>query len=165
MRPIEPLIADNGIVARFHTSIESTSPTAWSRLLPGQAEDWHYFRAVERSPPPGFQLGVILASRGSVLVGAAPVFRTSYRFDTSFQGSWRRISEKLYSRIPWLVSMDALSLGSPLSDNSHLGLVPHLPSAERQQVLGAMLKCLAEQATKDRVALIAAKSCMHAGGR
>ena len=147
------------IAASFSTSVESTSASAWSRLLPGEAEDWSYFRAVEESPPPGFKLGVILAARGNSLVGAAPVFRTSYRFDTSVQAPWRRrIGDMLYARVPRLVSMDVLSLGSPLSDNSHIGLAADLSSKERDTVLSAMLHCLAGQAKKEGIPLIAAKS-------
>jgi hypothetical protein len=154
-----PLAIGQGLVASFCTSVESTSASAWSRLLPGEAEDFSYFRTVEACPPPGFKLGAILAMCGSNLVGAAPVFRTSYRFDTSVQASWqRRIGDLLYARVPRLVSMDVLSLGSPLSDNSHIGLAPDLSSDERQQVLAQMLRCLAGRAKKEGIPLIAAKS-------
>jgi GNAT acetyltransferase-like protein len=159
MGETKALVNKLGVVASFCTSVESTSASAWSRLLPGEAEDWSYFRAVEESPPPGFKLGVILATRGDSLVGVAPVFRTSYRFDTSVQAPWRRrIGDMLYARVPRLVSMDVLSLGSPLSDNSHIGLAANLSSKERDAVLSAMLHCLAGQAKKEGIPLIAAKS-------
>jgi hypothetical protein len=159
MEATKPLASGLDLIASFCTSVESTSASAWSRLLPGEAEDWSYFRTVEASPPPGFKLGAILATRGNNLVGAAPVFRTSYRFDTSVQASWQRgIGDVLYARVPRLVSMDVLSLGSPLSDNSHIGLAPNLSADERQQVLAEMLRCLARRAKNEGVPLIAAKS-------
>jgi hypothetical protein len=159
MGTTETLGSGLGVVASFCASVESTSASAWSRLLPGEAEDWSYFRTLEKSPPPGFKLGVILAIRGNRLVGAAPVFRTSYRFDTSVQAPWRRrIGDILHVHVPRLVSMDVLSLGSPLSDNSHIGLAPDLPANERGEVLSAMLHCLAGHARKEGIPLIAAKS-------
>jgi hypothetical protein len=149
----------SGVVASFCASVESASASAWSQLLPSEAEDWNYLRTLENSPPPGFKLGAILARRGNSLAGAAPVFRTSYRFDTSVQAPWRRrIGDMLHAHVPRLVSMDVLSLGSPLSDNSHLGLAPDLPAKERDEVLSAMLHCLAEHARKEGIPLIAAKS-------
>ena len=159
MGETEALGSGPGIFARFCTSVEATSASAWSRLLPGEAEDWSYFRTVEGSPPPGFKLGVILATRGDTLVGAAPVFRTSYRFDTSVQAPWRRrIGDMLHAHFPRLVSMDVLSLGSPLSDNSHIGIAPDLSCKERDDTLSAMLHCLAGHAKKEGIPLIAAKS-------
>jgi len=159
MGETEALGSGPGIFARFCTSVEATSASAWSRLLPGEAEDWSYFRTVEGSPPPGFKLGVILATRRDTLVGAAPVFRTSYRFDTSVQAHWRRrIGDMLHAHFPRLVSMDVLSLGSPLSDNSHIGIAPDLSCKERDETLGAMLHCLAGHAKKEGIPLIAAKS-------
>jgi len=159
MEATKPLASGQGLVASFCTSVESTNASDWSRLLPDEAEDWSYFRTVEAFPPPGFKLGAILATRGSSLVGAAPVFRASYRFDTSLQATWRRrIGDLLYAHIPWLVSMDVLSMGSPLSDNSHIGLAPDLSLEERRHVLAEMLRCLAAHAKKVGVPLIAAKS-------
>jgi hypothetical protein len=68
------------------------------------------------------------------------------------------MGDLVYARMPRLVSMDVLSLGSPLSDDSHIGLAPDLSSEARQQVFAAMLRSLAGHARKESVPLIAAKS-------
>jgi Acetyltransferase (GNAT) domain len=153
------LADERDFTARLCTSVASANAAEWSRLLPGQAEDWGYFRTVEICPPPAFKLGAITVTRGGTLVAVAPVFRTSFRFDTSVQGTWRRrVGDLLYARVPRLVSMDVLSLGSPLSDNSHIGIAPHLSDDHRREVLAEMLRCLAAEAKKQGVPLLAAKS-------
>ena len=144
--------------ARFCASVGTAGAADWTALLPGQGEDWTYFRTLEAVPPPQFRLGAIVVDEDGVMLGVAPVFRTAYRFDTSLQSSWRSIGDMLYRRAPRLVSMELLSLGSPLSDNAHIGLAPNLSPERRQAVLSEMLKCLSKTARAEGIPLIAAKS-------
>jgi len=153
-----PAVVKLRMRARFCASVGGAGAAQWASLLPGRGEDWTYFRTVEAVPPPEFRLGAIVVEEDGAVLGAAPVFRTAYRFDTSLQGSWRAVGDALYRRVPRLVSMELLSLGSPLSDNAHIGLAPHLSAEQRQDVVAQMLECLAETAKAEGIPLIAAKS-------
>lgn len=141
-------------------SVEQVSPSDWSNLLPGKGEDWAYFRTLEQAPPPGFGLGAIVVRNEGTVVAAAPVFRTVYRFDTSLQGRLRWLGDRVYQHAPRLVSMRVLSLGSPLSDNSHIGLAPELSPDQRLAVIKEMLNCLKMQAKKESIPLVSAKSLL-----
>ena len=142
---------------RYCDSIHSLDREAWDRLNPGKGEDWTYLAALETVPPPGFKLGTIVVEHGDKLIAAAPVFRTTYRFDTSLQGRMRRITDRVYRVMPRAVSMDVLSLGSPLADESLIGFESGLDGGERSGLLARMLGCLEEKARVDGVPLIAAK--------
>lgn len=141
-------------------SLEAVSPSDWANLSLGKGEDWAYFRALEEVPPPGFRLGAIVVRNDGTVVAVAPVFRTVYRFDTSLQGRLRWIGDRLYQHAPRLVSMQVLSLGSPLSDNSHIGLAPGLSADQRLAVISEMLNCLKRQAKKEDIPLVSAKSLL-----
>ena len=150
------------IQARFCNSLRAVNPSDWASLLPGKGEDWAYFRTLETAPPPGFRLGAIVVKDENTVVGVAPVFETVYRFDTAFQGHLRQIGDRLFQRVPRLVSMPVLSLGSPLSDNSHIGLAPGLSADQRLAVVSQILKCLRRQARQNGIPLISAKSLLTA---
>jgi len=144
----------------FYDSLDAVSPSEWARLLPGKGEDWTYFRTLESVPPPGFTLGAIVARDGGAVVAAAPVFRTVYRFDTSLQRHLRWFGDRLYRHAPRLVSMPVLSLGSPLSDNSHIGLAPGLSSGQRLAAVREILRGLKKRARDEAIPLISAKSLL-----
>ena len=40
--------------------IAAIPENVWSRFLPGEAEGWSYYKAVEAAPPPGFRFEAIL---------------------------------------------------------------------------------------------------------
>jgi hypothetical protein len=146
--------------AHFCNSLDAVSASDWANLLPGKGEDWTYFKTLEAVPPPGFRLGAIVVRDEGTVVGVAPVFRTVYRFDTSLQGQLRRIGDRVYQHVPRLVSMEVLSLGSPLSDNSHIGLATDLSAEQRVAVIGEMLNSLKRQARKEGIPLVSAKSLL-----
>ncbi len=142
---------------RYCDSIRSLDRDAWDNLNPGKGEDWTYLAALETVPPPGFKLGAVVVERGDKLIAAAPVFRTTYRFDTSLQGRMRRITDRIHRLVPRAVSMDVMSLGSPLADSSLIGFENGLGGAEQAAALHQMLDCLEEKARDDGVPLIASK--------
>jgi hypothetical protein len=146
------------IQGSFHSSLTAVGAADWATLVPGRGEDWAYFRTLEAAPPPSFRLGAIVVKAEGAIVGAAPVFQTVYRFDTAFQGHLRQVSNRIYQRLPRLVSMPVLSLGSPLSDNSQIGLASGLSSDQKLAVVGEILRCLKERARVTATPLISAKS-------
>lgn len=148
------------IQGHFCNSLDAVSSSDWSILFPGKGEDWAYFRTLEAVPPPGFRLGAIVVKDKGTVVGVAPVFKTVYRFDTSLQGHLRRIGDQVYQHAPRLISMQVLSLGSPLSDNCHIGIAPDLSGDQRLAVIREILNCLKRQARNEGIPLLSAKSLL-----
>src|SRR5262245_45004768 len=149
------------IAARFVGSLASLDSADWDRCNPGRPTNHAYFTAAEAAPPPGFSLGAVVAERRDGVVAVAPVFATEYRFDTALQGSqnalWRKTSDLVYRHAPRLVSMKMLSLGSPLTDDCHLGFAPSLSIEQENTALETMLGCLLEEARARNFQLVAVK--------
>ena len=142
----------------IHANLEAISQSEWDALFAGSPESWHFYRSGDQAPPPGFELGAISVAHEGRTVGAAPMFRTVYRFDTSLQGRWRKIGDWLYQRMPSLVSMRVMGLGSPLSDHCHVGVDRNLSAEQREDVMLALLDGLSIHAKRERAPLLAAKA-------
>lgn len=143
-------------VAHF-SGVSAVPEQDWRRFFPDDAEDWSYYRAIEFTPPPGFQFEAIGVRCGDKLVAAAPVFRVTYRLDTPLQGRWRPIGDWLNRNAPRLVGLPVMGLGSPLTDRCHLGFDPLLSLSERAEVLKVLLDGLDRHACAQRVPLLAIK--------
>lgn len=143
--------------ASFLPRVSDIARDAWTSLFPGEAEGWDYYTACEACPPAEFSFAAIAVQRGGELVAAAPVFRLNYRLDTPLQGKWRPLGEWLHKRLPKLVNMPVMGLGSPLADRCHLGFASQLSSGERTQAMHALLQCLDLRAACEGVAVLAVK--------
>ena len=143
---------------QVHPGVDSIAQPDWERLFPGDPESWSFYRSGDQAPPPGFTLGAISVQHNGRIVAAATLFRTVYRFDTSFQGRMRQIGDWLFKRLPALVSMRVMGLGSPLTDHCHVGFHPDLTPLQRDEVLRALLDGLSAQAKREKAPLLAAKA-------
>ncbi|MGD9827259.1 MAG: GNAT family N-acetyltransferase [Hyphomicrobiaceae bacterium] len=144
--------------ARVLNGVGALPQGAWQRFFDGEPECWAYHRVAEQCPPDGFKLGAVGVYDGARPVAAAPVFRVDYRLDTALQGGLRRMSDWIYRRIPGLVSLPVLCLGSPLTDLCRIGIDPDLDVSERRRALGALLDGLERAAATDHVGLVALKN-------
>lgn len=143
--------------ARIHSGVSAIDAVAWDRLFPGDPECHAYYRACEAAPPPAFRLGAVSVERQGLVVAAAPFFRLDYRLDTPLQGRWRPLGEWLHKRLPRLVKVPLLCLGSPLADRCHIGVAPGLDQAEAGAALRALLGAIRAEAERNGVSLIAVK--------
>lgn len=143
---------------QVHASITAIPREAWERMLPGEPESWDYYKAIETVPPAAFALGAISVHEGAAILAAAPLFRVSYRVDTSLQGVMRKIGQWLFERVPSLVSLPVIGIGSPMSDNCTMGFAPELKAEGRQAAFAAMLAKLEELADTEKAGLVAVKS-------
>ena len=146
------------ITVRHCRSFAELPQTGLSQLIPHDPESWDFFQSVEDIPPPGFELGALAAISEDRVIGLAPTFATNYRFDTPLQGSWRRATDWLNSKIPNITSLSVFGLGSPMTDSLTLGFDPDLTTAGRAEVFRAMLEALQLIATQTRQQLISLKS-------
>ncbi|MDX2204717.1 MAG: GNAT family N-acetyltransferase [Hyphomicrobiaceae bacterium] len=142
----------------FHASIGEIPRPAWDRMLPGEPEDWNYYKTIEPVAPAAFRVGAISVSDGGRIVACAPIFRVSYRIDTPLQGVMRSAGQWLFERWPRLVSLPIIGIGSPMSDNCSIAFEPELSKTQRQAVFGAMLGKLEELAEAEKSGLVAVKS-------
>lgn len=60
----------------------------------------------------GLAGSVIAAYAGDKLLAATPLFRTDYRLDTSLEGPLKAPVEWPYSKMPQLVAVPVLGIGS-----------------------------------------------------
>jgi len=143
--------------ATLHSSIEAIPREVWDGMLAGDSESYEFYRAIEPTPPPGFRLGAISVSKGDRKLAVAPIFQVNYRLDTPLQGGLRRITNWVHTRMPGLMSLSVIGIGSPMSDNCTIGFLPELDSGERALVFGAMLDRLKQEARAHRISLLAIK--------
>ena len=143
---------------RTYASVVSIPRSAWERMLPGEPESWDFYTAVEKVPPPGFQLGAVAALDGERIVAAAPLFRVAYRIDTPLQGRLRRHDGLGARPPPRLISFPVIGIGSPMSDNCALGFAPELSEPACAEAFEGLLRHLAGEARAHRSALVAVKS-------
>ncbi len=140
-----------------HSGVSRIAEGDWTRLFPQDAEGWAYYKAIEAEPPPGFQFEAITVSDRGRIIAAAPVFRVTYRLDTPLQGAWRPVGDWLNRKVPRLVGLPVMGLGSPLADRCHLGFDGDLGPAERAATMTALLQGLEHHAATERVPLLAIK--------
>lgn len=137
--------------------VEAIGREAWTALFPTDAEGWDYYVACESFPPPAFAFQAIVVIAQGRLVAAAPIFRITYRLDTPLQGRWRGLGEWLNRRMPRLVNMPVIGLGSPLADRCHLGFASDLSGSERLVAMRALIAGLDAHAVSQDVPILAIK--------
>jgi hypothetical protein len=150
-------LAESGLRATLHTSIEAIPRAVWERMLSGNPESYDFYRAVQTTPPPGFELGAISVREAERILAVAPVFYVSYRVDTPLQGGLRRVTDWINTRVPGLLSLSVIGIGSPLSDNCTIGFSPELGPRDCVRMFKTMLDRLQEEAHAHRISLVAVK--------
>ncbi len=138
-------------------SIAHIDPQAWNRLFPGSAVDWGYLRGCERSDPEDFVLSALAVYHGDVLVGAAPLFRLDYRLDMTLGAGFKPIGDWLARFAPRLVKVPVIGMGSPMTEECPIGILPGLDAEGRRRVMDALLAGLEVHAKAERVKVVALK--------
>jgi hypothetical protein len=153
-----PSTLAGSLIVKTFESVGDIPRDDWERLLPGEPENWDFYRAAGTVPPPGFTLGAIAAYAEGKIVAAAPLFRTRYRIDTPLQGRLRQVSDWIYERWPRLLSFLVVGIGSPMSDNCALGFASGLSEGDCALIFNGLLEHLGHLARSGKSALIAVKS-------
>jgi predicted N-acyltransferase len=142
-------------------SIEVFDRDEWNRLfrtdLGDDLEDWSFYRAVERSQLPDFELLYFGLRENGQLRAAVPAFVTDYRLDTTLTGRMRRVTGALAKVVPRLLTQRMLCLGSPVGEICHLGFAPECSTAEQARLLDALFDEVERYAAAQRVAMVATK--------
>ncbi|CAH1660635.1 GNAT family N-acetyltransferase [Chelatococcus asaccharovorans] len=130
---------------------------AWDACLPGEVEDHAYYRACEEAAAAsgiGLRMAAIVVEQSEEVVAVAPLFRLNYRLDMPLQGRLRRLGEALFRRLPGVLTLQTLCVGSPYSERCHLGFSPRLDTVGRIAALECMIATLQRQAAAERVQLL-----------
>ena len=120
-------------------SISAFDTKEWNNLFPGEIENWHYYRAVEEAGIAGFTYRYFAIIVNNSLRAVVPAFITTYRLDTTVQGSLKRVTSVLVRYFPRLLSIRLLCLGSPVSEICHVGFVPDMTAHQKQTLLADLI--------------------------
>jgi hypothetical protein len=143
--------------AHILPGVRAIARSSWTALFPEDCEGWDYYTACEMAPPPAFAFSAIAVTMRGRVVAAAPIFRLTYRLDTPLQGSWRPLGTWLNRRLPRLVNLPVMGLGSPLADRCHLGIAADLSPLERTAAVRTLLTRLDAHAASQNVPILAIK--------
>jgi hypothetical protein len=143
--------------ARILPGVRAIPRHVWTTLFPGDSEGWDCYVACEASPPPAFVFSAIAVTSQDRIAAAAPVFQMTYRLDTPLQGAWRPLGEWLNRRVPQLVNLPVMGLGSPLADRCHLGFASDLSAHQRTAAMRTLLACLDAHADTESVPILVVK--------
>lgn len=145
------------LTARIVDSVTEVDAAAWDGCLPGEAECHAYYSACEAaaaSSGVGLRMAAIVIERQREVVAVAPLFRLSYRLDTPLQGSLRGLGDALFRRLPRLLTLKALCVGSPYGERCHLGFSPRVDAAGRAAALALLIETLQRQAAAEGAQLV-----------
>jgi len=147
----------NALSARTVDSVAAVEAAAWDACLPGEAECHAYYSACEAAASAsgvGLRMAAAIVEERSRVVAVAPLFRLSYRLDTPLQGRLRGLGEALFRRLPGLLTLKALCVGSPYAERCHLGFSPGLDAAGRAEALRLLIAALQRQAAAEGTQLV-----------
>lgn len=139
------------------TTIEAFGRDEWNRLFVGDVEDWAYYRAIERSGLPGFELLYFGLRENGELRVAVPAFVTDYRLDTTLTRTLRRAADAIRRWFPRVLVQRLLSLGSPVAEICHLGFASGCDRSERARLLDRLFSDVEEYARQHRIPMLATK--------
>ncbi|MEO0672406.1 MAG: GNAT family N-acetyltransferase [Pseudomonadota bacterium] len=120
----------------------------WRALYGAAADGPDYYLACERAPLDAFTYRAVAARGTEGTLMAAPVFEAAFRYDMSWDGPLRRITDALHARVPKLVALPVLGMGSPHADELALGVHDQLDATDRAGAFTAMLNALEADACR-----------------
>lgn len=154
----------NGVHATIRAHVGEIDGAAWDSCLPGEAENHAYYAACEGAALGGTEIvtRAVSVERDGKVVAVAPFFLLDYRMDTPLQGPLRALGDWLFRRMPGLVSLRVLCIGSPYAERCHVGLLPGLDAATQALAREALLDALDDHAREEGASLVAWKDLAQA---
>jgi len=148
-----------GLRARICPRVGDLDAAAWDACLPGEAENHAYYAACEAAALDGTEIvtSAVCVEQDGEVVAVAPFFLLDYRLDTPLQGRLRALGDQLFRRMPGLVSLRVLCIGSPYAERCHVGLRPRLDPQTQTLVRRALRDAIDAQGRDENVDLVAWK--------
>lgn len=138
-------------------TIADIAREAWDRCFADRLEGWDYYRAIEDAGVPGFEWRYFAVVENGRTLAVAPAFITEYRIDTTVTGRWKRLSDWLTRRLPSLMVLRVLALGSPMAEICDIGFAPEVAAERRPDLLTLLLRRMEQHAAGERIGLIGIK--------
>ena len=150
----------SGMHSHIVAGVDAIDAGLWNTCFPGEAENHAYYVACESAARQGgssVRTAAAYVEEDGVLVAVAPFFMLDYRLDTPLQGRLRPIGDFLFRRLPGLVSLKVLCVGSPYAERCHVGFAPNLSDAKRTAAGRALCELLEREAARQFASLVAWK--------
>ena len=129
----------------------------------GQAAVPGFCAAAERASPPGFDASsVVVRSKDGAVAAACPVFRTTYRLDTSLPATLRPPMALIERIAPRMVALPLLGVGSPMMDRCPVGFRAGSSMSERAELFSDLLDAVEVEARRTGASLVAVKDVCDA---
>lgn len=148
------------LTARIVTGVAEIDGASWNACFPDEVENHGYYRACDEAASSsglGLRCGAVAISDDQGIVAVAPLFHLNFRLDTPLQGRLRRVTDALHERVPWLLTLRILCIGSPYAERCHLGFASRLDEAGRREALQTLVKALRREAAEQGMQLVAFK--------
>ncbi len=134
------------------------SEETWKSLLKDDLEGYRLHLAFDSANVEGFKTGYIAVKKNQVIVCLAPFFITDYHLDTTVQGKLKTLLQKVRQKIPFLMRIKILCVGSPVTDACKMTMHPDYPYDPG--ILQALNEQLQKVAAKAGASVIAFKDVL-----
>jgi hypothetical protein len=123
------------------------SEETWKSLMKDDLEGYRLHLAFDSANVEGFKTGYIAVKKNQVIACLAPFFITDYNLDTTVQGKLKTLLQKVREKIPFLMRLKILCVGSPITDTCKMTMHPdYLYDPDIMQVLNEQLQKVATKA-------------------
>lgn len=95
----------------------------WASVFPPDIiEDYGYYKTLDESNLPAFSTHYAVVRENECIACIAPFFTTEFSFDTTIQGRLKQVILSLQKRFPRFLKLKILFIGSPLTEESVIGI-------------------------------------------
>jgi predicted N-acyltransferase len=126
---------------RVINSLQDIDKQQWNACFSGEVKNYDYLLAIEESGLAGFSFRYLTVWSGRALQSATPIFLTHYSLDTTVQGVGRKLTTRIKSAFPKLLTLKLACIGSPCTECGVIGFHPQLNEQEKRAVIAEMLIC------------------------
>lgn len=99
----------------------------WKSLMKDDLEGYRLHLAFDSANVQGFKTGYLAVKKNQVIVCLAPFFITDYHLDTTVQGRLKSLLQKVREKIPFMMRVKILCVGSPVTDACKMTMHPDYP--------------------------------------
>lgn len=146
-------LSHDDIIARPVFEVETGYSAAkfpeevWRTFLKDDLEGYRLHLAFDSANIQGFKTGYIGIRKNQVMVCLAPFFITDYHLDTTVQGRLKPLLQKIREKVPFLMRVKVVCVGSPVTDSCKFATHPDYPfDADLMQALNDALQKVAAKA-------------------
>lgn len=156
-RDLKPMAVET-LETRIETTISAVDREAWDRCFIGEVESYDCLLAIEEAGIAGFEWRYITILETGRLVAAVPLFLTDYKLDTTLDDKRARmIAQSVRRVLPRFMTLKLACLGSPCTENLHVGFHSEITSEQRMMLFDRILTAFEAQAAKEKCSLMGIK--------